>query len=63
MNRNIKMVGTYLLWNMYMLSLVLGEGIIYQYVVRHYVRRYNVNSYLYETSFSIGWNYYWSRDF
>lgn len=43
MNRNIKMVGTYLLWNMYMWSLVLGEGIIYQYVIRHYVRRYNFN--------------------
>ena len=43
MNRNIKMVGTYLLWNMYMWSLVLGEGIIYQYVIKHYVRRYNFN--------------------
>lgn len=43
MSRNIKMVGTYLVWNLYMWLLVLGEGIIYQYVIRHYVRRYNFN--------------------
>lgn len=36
---NLKRIGTYLLWDLYMWLLVLGEGIIYRYIIKHYVRR------------------------
>lgn len=35
----LKRIGTYLLWDLYMWLLVLGEGIIYQYIIKHYFRR------------------------
>lgn len=41
MRGNVKRVATHVVWNLYMWLLVLGEGILYQYIIRHYVRRYD----------------------
>lgn len=35
----LKRIGTYLLWDLYMWLLVLSEGIIHQYIIKHYFRR------------------------